>query len=107
MNLKLLTHELVEVKVLERGTYLREETGFGAQPSLSGHFNLKLAEAHHRVAARRGGLLLRLLQRDQPRPARSSTGLGIRRTEGNSGPCTRLLGIARFAFVGRRGLCLQ
>jgi len=56
-----LTHELVEVKVIERGTYLRKETGLCAQPSLPGYFHLKLSEAHHRVTIRGSGFLLRLL----------------------------------------------
>jgi hypothetical protein len=59
--LKQLSHELVEVEVLERGTYLGEETGFCAQPSMLGYLDLKLAEANQRVVITLSGFLLRLL----------------------------------------------
>jgi hypothetical protein len=104
-NIKLLAHELVEAKVLECGTYLRKKTGLGAHPSLSGRFNLKLAEAQHWVAAGRGGLLLRLLQRDEPVPARSSSGLRRCRRDGGSGTCICLMGCQPcLRKLGRAGL---
>jgi hypothetical protein len=88
--LDLLTHKLVEVKIRERGTYLREERGYCAQPSFLCHFNLKLAESHERVATRSSDPLLGFLQRDDPDSGRSNDGLRVRNVEGNRTTFTRL-----------------
>jgi hypothetical protein len=105
-SIQLYFKPLVEAHVRERGTYLREESGQCAQPSLSGHLNLKLAEAHHRVVCR-GSFLLRLLLRDQPRTDRSNNGLRIRRAEGDRATFSRRLGFASLALVSWRDLCFQ
>ena len=76
------------------------------QPSLSGHLNLKLAEARYRLVCR-GSFLPRLLMRDQPRTGRGNSGLRIRRAEGDRATFSRRLGFASLGLVSWRELRFQ